>query len=222
VQVHAGDGTAADNNGSTVADRAPTAPVRPLRQDENHWRQRFNLSIVDPVGKSISTSAGHADVTFDMGAGAGLQAEYRLSPRFGIELGALAAAKFDISSRMFPGALRSDISVTGFAPFSLGLNVHLTPEQKFDVFVGPQMALVAYGSDHTWWGPSAGGYKRSIENDWAWGLAAGLDVPLGRRGWLFNTSLRYLETSVKQSQHDFHVDGEFNPVIFSVGIGYAF
>ena len=62
----------------------------------------------------------------------------------------------------------------------------------------------------------------SVDNDWAWGLVAGLDVPLGKRGWLFNTNLRYLATNIEQSRGDFYFDGEFDPVIFSIGIGYAF
>lgn len=209
---------------STTADLKSPDTAKPLQQDENHWRLRFNLAWVNPTGNSISTSIGHDGVSFDIGAGAGagFQAEYRTSPRFGIELGILGAAEFDISSSISRGHFRNDVSITGFAPLSLGFNIHLTPERSFDLYAGPLVALVNYGSERAWWDLWSGGNRISIENDWAWGLAAGLDVPLGKRGWLFNANLRYLESSIKQSHGEDFVSGEFNPAIFSIGIGYAF
>ena len=79
-----------------------------------------------------------------------------------------------------------------------------------------------YGADRAWWGHSSSGNRISVGNDWAWGLATALDVPIGKRGWLFNANLRYLETNIEQSNATFHYDGEFDPLIFSVGFGYAF
>jgi len=209
---------------TTTAAPEPPEAANPLQQDENHWRLRFNLAWVNPTGNSISTSFGDDSIGFDFGAGAGagFQAEYRASPRFGIELGILGAAEFDISSRISRGQFRNDVGITGFAPLSLGFNIHLTPEQSFDLYAGPLLAFVNYGSEQAWWGLSSRGNQISIESDWAWGLAAGVDIPLGKRGWLFNANLRYLESSIKQSRGDYFVDGNFNPVIFSIGVGYAF
>ena len=207
-----------------TTDRPSPTTTSLLHQDEKHWRLRFNLSIVDPVGNSISTSVGYSDISFDLGAGvgAGLHAEYRTSPRLGIEIGIMGASEFEISNRISRHSIRGDVSLTGFAPLSLGLNIHLTPERNFDIYAGPQIALVNYGTDRTWWGLSSARANISVDNDWAWGLVAGLDLPLGRSGWLFNTNLRYLETNIQQSDGDFHFDGEFDPLIFSVGFGYAF
>lgn len=211
--------------GDTTTDglESPEA-AKALKQDENHWRLRFNLAWVNPTGNSISTSFGDHGVGFDIGAGAGagFQAEYRASPRLGIELGLLGAAEFDISNRTSRGHFRNGVSITGFAPLSLGFNIHLTPEQSFDLYAGPQIALVNYGSEQAWWDLSSGGNEISIESDWAWGLAAGIDIPLGKRGWLFNANLRYLDSNIKQSRGDDYVSGEFNPAIFSIGVGYAF
>lgn len=198
--------------------------AKPLQQDENHWRLRFNLAWVNPTGNSISTSVGHSGIDFDIGAGvgAGFQAEYRVSPRLGVELGILGAAEFDVSNRIYHDHIHDGVSVTGFAPLSLGFNIHMTPEHSFDLYAGPQLALVNYGSEPAWWDLSSRGNDISIESDWAWGLTAGIDIPLGKRGWLFNANLRYLESGIKQSQGDNFADGEFNPAIFSIGIGYAF
>ena len=209
---------------TTADDLKSPDTANPLQQDENHWRLRFNLAWVNPTGNSISTSTGHNGVGFDIGAGAGagFQAEYRASQRFGIELGILGAVEFDISNRISRGHFRNGVSITGFAPLSLGFNIHLTPEQSFDLYAGPLLAFVNYGSEQAWWGLSSRGNQISIESDWAWGLAAGLDIPLGKRGWLFNANLRYLESSIKQSRGDYFVDGDFNPAIFSIGVGYAF
>jgi outer membrane protein W len=215
-----------DNGIPVTTGHASTGTGHSPPQEENHWRLRFNLSWVNPTGSSVSTSIGHDNINFGIGAGAGagLQAEYRLSPRLGIELGMLAAANFDVTSRISHDDIRGGISLNGFAPFSLGLNVHLTPEHALDLYAGPQLALVTYGNDRTWWNwdLSSGGGRASTESDWAWGVSAGLDIPLGKRGWLFNANLRYLETSIKQSRNDTHFNGEFDPAIFSIGIGYAF
>lgn len=209
---------------ATTQDFESTNTANPLQQDENHWRLRFNLAWVNPTGSSISTSFGDNSIGFDLGAGAGagFQAEYRASPRFGIELGILGAAEFDISNRISRGQFRHDVGISGFAPLSLGFNFHLTPEKSFDLYAGPLFALVNYGSEQAWWDLGTRGNRISIESDRAWGLAAGLDIPLGKRGWLFNTNLRYLDSSIEQSRGDYFVNDEFNPVIFSIGIGYAF
>ncbi len=220
------DGEEVDSNNSATADQGASDSASSLHQDENHWRLRFNLSWVDPTGNSVSTSIGHGNIHVGIGAGAGagLQAEYRLSPRLGIELGVLAAANFEVTSRISHGSAGSGISLNGFTPFSLGLNFHLTPEHALDFYAGPQLALVTYGNDQTWWDwdLSSGGNRASTGSDWAWGLTVGLDIPLGKRGWLFNTNLRYIETDVEQSRGNVRFDGEFDPVIFSVGFGYAF
>jgi outer membrane protein W len=210
----------AEPDDPAAADQSPSAVIDPLHQDENHWRLRFNLSAVEPMGDSVATTFGHGGLRYELGAGAGagLQAEYRASPRLGIEIGVMGASEFSISN----SGGRGDFSITGFAPLSLGLNAHLTPGKKCDFYAGPQFALVNYGTDRSWRGLSTAGTRVSADSDWAWGLVAGLDVPLGKRGWLFNANLRYLETGVKKSWNDVHVEREFNPLIFSVGFGYAF
>ncbi|MGD9020878.1 MAG: OmpW family outer membrane protein, partial [Lysobacterales bacterium] len=180
------------------------------------------LAFVEPMGNSVSTSNWRGDVSFDMGVGVSLQAEYRVSPRIGVEIGVMGASGFGLSSSVSHGNVSGDIRLTGFAPLSLGLNVHLTPESTVDLYAGPQLALVAYGTNRTWWDSWSGGVELSAKNDWAWGLVAGLDVPLGKRGWLFNANLRYLDTSIEQSGGGFHFDGDFDPLIFSLGFGYAF
>jgi outer membrane protein W len=193
-----------------------------LHQGENHWRLRFSLSFVEPMGHSVSSSTWHSAQSFDTGVGAGLQAEYRISPRLGIEIGAMGASGLSLSGGVSHGHAGGGISLTGFAPLSLGLNVHLTPGNTVDLYAGPSVALVAYGTNRAWWESWSGGVASSPKDDWAWGLVAGLDVPLGKRGWLFNANLRYLDTSIEQSRGDFYFNGTFDPVIFSLGFGYAF
>jgi outer membrane protein W len=196
----------------------------PLQQDQNHWRLRFNLAWVNPTGDSVSTSAWHGyhKVHTGTGFGAGLQAEYRASPRLGIELGVLGAAEFDFTSRYSRRDSRTDLGLTGFAPLSVGLNLHLTPERSFDLYAGPLVALVSYSTDHVWVDLPLAGIRLAVDDDWAWGLAAGLDLPLGKRGWLFNANLRYLDTDILESRGEFRVGGSFDPVVFSLGFGYAF
>jgi len=146
AQVSGPEGEPDGGENPVMADQTIPATTDPLHQGENHWRLRFNLSFVNPVGESVSTSMGHGGISFDMdaGAGAALQAEYRISPRLGIEFGVLGAAGFDISNWVFDGNVHSDIGLTGFAPISLGLNIHMTPQKAYDLYAGPQIALINY------------------------------------------------------------------------------
>lgn len=97
-----------------------------------------------------------------------------------------------------------------------------TPDSPIDLYVGPQLALVRYSNVDMWAGFGAAGASVSVEDDVSWGAILGLDVPLGTRGWMVHANVRYLDTDMKDSGGVSSFNGKFDPVIFSVGVGYRF
>ena len=191
---------------------------------EDPWRLRFDLSWVNPSGSSVFVNTGGSalGIDFDTGFGAGLRAEYLFSSRYGVEIGVLAAGNVDIASGIFGGTFGNDIEVSGFTPLTLGFNVHLTPDAPVDLYAGPLLALVNYSSVDVWTFPGSAGTGVSIDNDVGWGAILGVDVPLGKRGWLVQANVRFIDTDMKDSGRGISFDGKFDPVIFSLGFGYRF
>ena len=79
--------------------------------------------------------------------------------------------------------------------------------------------------------PLAGGTAESTTDedrgwrlrlDLSWGVILGLDVPLGDSDWVVNANVRYLNTGTKFSSVDFALDGNYDPIILSLGVGYRF
>jgi outer membrane protein W len=208
----------ASGNAETVDD------VNLAATRDRPWRLRFDFSWVNPSADVVIFNAGGTSVRtgFGTGAGAGLRGEYLFSSRLGVEVGVLGAGSVGVTSRIFGGTVGSDVEVSGFAPFTVGFNVHLTPEHAVDLYIGPQLALVRYSSVDVWTGWSGANSTVSIENDVGWGVILGLDVPLGNHGWMIQANVRYIDTDMKNSREWIAFDSEFNPVILSVGFGYRF
>jgi len=112
--------------------------------------------------------------------------------------------------------------VTSFTPVTLGLNLHLTPDRPVDLFVGPLLALSSYGNVEVSAGVGAATTPVSIDNDIGFGAVLGLDLALGETGWLAQANVRYFATETKSSAGSISFSGRFNPVIFSLGLGYRF
>jgi len=212
-------GTASSTDSSaatTSSDAIPTA--------SSGWQLSLDLCWVDPSGTGISTSAGDTltYANFNSGFGAGVRVEYQFSNRYGFEIGVLGTANVDVSLGTGGRSGRSHVGVTSFAPVTLGLNVHLTPDRPVDVFVGPLLALSSYGNVDVSTGAGAATTPVSIDNDIGFGAVLGLDLALGDSGWLVQTNVRYFATEAKSSAGSTSFSGSFNPVIFSLGLGYRF
>ena len=200
--------------------------VMPARAAETEpaWRLRFDLSWVDPSGDFVSADVGSSTFTagFDTGIGAGVRGEYQFTNMLGVEFGVLGASSVDVTSGLFGGTLGTSVEVSSFAPFSVGLNVHLTQGRPIDLYLGPMLALVRYDSVDVRTTIGTASTSVSIDNDVGWGAILGLDIPLGGGGWLIQTNLRYIDTDIESSGGGIPISSEFDPVIFSLGFGYRF
>lgn len=170
-------------------------------------------------------------LTGDPGYGFSLSGEYRATDRLGVELGAqwseydlelmLGVGMFCDSAFCTVGATDSVTPLT----LSLGLDVHLTPGRRADLYVGPVLAYVLY-SDPTFRFP-IGTVRGSLDDDLAWGGVVGLDVPFGDRGWHFSGSVRYLRAEADATARDEEGDTDtasldLDQLAVVVGFGYRF
>lgn len=174
---------------------------------------------------------GSIRVAGDAGPGFSLVGERRLNDRLGVELGAQwseSDLELTLNGEMFCGstfcALTASDSVRSLT-LSLGLDIHLTPERKADLYVGPVLAWVRY-SDPTFRFQEET-LRGSIDDELAWGGVVGLDVPFGDRGWHLSGSLRYLRAEPDATAQDDEGPAgqaslDFDPIAVAVGVGYRF
>jgi outer membrane protein W len=183
----------------------------------------FALSM-DPTGDTVYVPDTGERTRFDgdAGYGGGIELEYRVSDRLGIDFGVLTADP--VIDALIDGTggitARAQLRVT---PAYAGINVHLTPNSRADLYVGPSLTYVVYSSFDLVTDPWFLREEFVTENDWGVGIAVGLDVRLGDRGWLLNAAFRYLDTTLQASPPDGSIGTtDLDPMIFAVGFGYRF
>lgn len=193
--------------------------------EETGWRLRVDFGFFDPAGDGIVIDTGTTTVRsdFDGGGGVGVRGEYRMSRRLGFEIGFFSGASVDVDVRVSSGTSTTAVEVSGFTAFTPGLDVHLTPDAKVDLYLGPQLAWVNYSDVEVGVPPDSAGTSVSVGTDLGIGAILGLDVPVGeRRRWMFQTSLRYMDTQMEGDVATPRLDADFDPTIFSLGFGYRF
>lgn len=170
---------------------------------------------IDPFPPVIESS-----FTLDDGSGAGLALEYLATRRLGIEALAIRAdldgvLRVRALDQVSPeGTLTRDVSCD---LYGVGLNLHLTPGRRADVYLGPLVALARYGDFRA----DLGGltFVTDLDDDTAFGVTLGTDVALGRsRNWALTASARRLwATAVRgRSGRDLDLD----PLIAAAGVAY--
>jgi len=164
-----------------------------------------------------------ARYTADAEFGFGIDFEYRASRRLGIDFGVLTASpELDVVYDEAP--VITATAKPRITPIYAGLNVHLTPDSRFDLFIGPVLAYVVYSGFDLVVDPAFLTEEGFVsENDLGVGVNLGLDVRLGDGGWLLTAAFKYLDTTLEASPPD-EVAGwtAIDPKIFSIGVGYRF
>jgi outer membrane protein W len=185
--------------------------------DDTGWRLKLGGVAAKPL-------LGDGDLAF--GGGVGL--EYRASRRLGVELSASTA---EIEEEFTFGFFDDSVTIgtaLRMTPVLAKLNVHLTPDSRADLYLGPVAGRVMYGDfdvtvHSSFDGETVRGSVKT-EDDWAWGAHIGVDVPVGDRGLFFNAGITWLkaEVEIEDPEEGGTFTSDLDPVIAQVGFGYRF
>ncbi len=171
-----------------------------------------DLSDGIAVGTRGETVTGSDDL------GISVAGEYRFSPRLGLEIGLLAASN-GVGTRVRDGVVVAS-GTSSYGSFTVGPDIHLTPNHPTDVYLGPFLAYtgrtdVGYAYDEF-----AG---VSIDSAFGWGAVLGVDLPVGERGWLLCASVRYIDSVLDgRDGNGDRFDLDFGSTAVGVGFGYRF
>jgi len=192
--------------------------------DDDPWKFRFAVVSMNPTGDIFDVPETGETFSYQSSSGVGiaLDFEYRASRRLGIDFGVISASPgFTVVVDAEPTSVsaKSDIRVT---PIYAALNIHLTPDSRFDLYIGPMVAYVTYDHFVLVADPDLReGFN--AEEGFGFGAILGLDIGLGSGRWSLVTAIRYLDTTLEASPDDGGVGKtDINPTIFSIGFGYRF
>jgi outer membrane protein W len=197
----------------TLAWAAPAPPAAA----ETAWSVQLLACWNDP---GLEEDDGFRRVEADSAFGWGAGLEARFNRRLGVELGVQAASdRIDVHVReeeTFSGHADLD-----FVPVTLALDVHLTPERRSDLFLGPVVSYVHY-RDLTLETPF-GTTEIETDDDLGVGVRLGFAAPLGAERWALTGRAQFLDADVGTTGPE--GDGEsfeFDPLLLALGLSYRF
>lgn len=209
----------------------------PAAAGDGQWHLRVHAAWVHPdLTWQMSPEPGNVvRVDADDAWGLGISGEYQVSELLGVDLGIMRAVP-DVNLRVEDAFLGVSIGASDgltMTPLSLGLNFHVTPKQRFDLYIGPYLAYVLY-SDLEWRVTETivvdgvpivfdETVRVSVDNDLAYGAVVGADVPLGPEGWYFSGAVKYMATELEVRDPDGERENlTLDPFIVSIGVRYSF
>ncbi len=202
---------------------------------EQGWLLRVNGYWLDANEGRVSpaNTAYRSRVENSAAVAGGVAGEYRLGPRLGVELGLLAGADNDYTVT-FDGGMVAATDTMAFDAACVGLNVHLTPGKKADLYAGPLLAYVAYSNMSLGVAAAPPGspgllvpLSVSLGDEMALGANVGVDVQIKQSHWLFNVDLKYLAANPDTTLEGmravpFRDRAAIDPLMVGVGFGYRF
>ncbi len=198
------------------------APLATAAADvEPGWRLRLSFASMD-----FDSNLNGASYGIDIGAAAAVNAEYRFNRRLGLDLGAFGGAGVDVvSHRSWIGWANVDVydtmTVNGL---TAGLDIHLTPDSRADLYICPMVAMMQFGGLVFEVGPNRVATGVDFDEDLALGASLGLDLPFGdRRAWSFNAYLTHLESTLNGSaRSSLRIEEDYDVNMLGLGVGYRF
>lgn len=210
---------AAEEQPAESATATEEEPAEYATAKQRNWRVRFMVAAASDNNGIIATSVTHPghSVSISGGAGAGVNFEYRYSPRMGFEMGVMAVAGgvfvgYGKDHRYYyPG-----VEVGGYVPLTFALNYHpIKTSGVFDLYVGPLVASTIVSN------VGVGGIVEvGSRVDLGLGANLGFDINLGKRSrWSLNSGLKYI-ANVTENERDSRI--AFDPLIWTFGFGVKF
>jgi opacity protein-like surface antigen len=166
----------------------------------------YMLSELIGIDTNFNYSKHNADATFS--------GEITFTPLLG-EPPALAPERSETATIIGTGPGDADLKV-----ITVGANFHVLRREKLDLYLGPVVGLALLDSELT-----SGGFTATFESfvsstpaehaardtvsDFVFGAAFGIDVAMGREGWIISAATKYLA-------------GSLSPWTIQIGLGYRF
>lgn len=198
-------------------------PATAGAQDEG-WKIRAHVVWSNPDGSFdfVEDDGTRVQTSLDSSAGFALSGEYRFSRRAALELGLLAGGGSDFELRItVPEGTVRVIDTLGFTVVSAGLNFYFTEGDGPQFYLGPLIAQVSY-ANLTFRIPGES-LRVDVGDDFGFGAALGLDVPLGGKGWFFSANAKYIDTVLDARPTDGGSEEiSFDPLMLGAGFGYRF
>lgn len=203
-------------------------PAAPALAD-GPWSLSATGVWFSPAGDSFSAEravplAADGDRTThtvdDDGTGFGLAVDLRLARRWSVEAGAIFVDVDNDFRLEEGGVVLSDTETMGIELFYVGVDWHLAPDARLDPTLGAFIAETSF-EDVTFLTEAGRREKLAFDDDYGFGVKAGIDLPLGRGGsWFLTAEARYLWTIMEAEVAGQDLD--LDPLIVAVGAGYRF
>jgi hypothetical protein len=186
---------------------------------ERGWQLRVG-------GASAQPTAGGG---FESSIGFGLGLEYRASPRWGIEMGGISNEFEDeLVIEVFDARLVVHQRLRSTTTLAR-LNLHLTPDRRADLYVGPVVGYARTGDltvrlrGEVPGEPDIVGEGRlETRDELVWGAHLGLDVRLGESRSFLGGGVTFLKQPVTVRDAGFVESFDIDPLVFHLGYGYRF
>jgi outer membrane protein W len=187
---------------------------------ERKWRMRIIGAVAGDDNGVLVTSSRHTHtgVSINGGGGVGVNFEYRFSPRMGFEIGAMAVGgTVSVGAGKGYGPYNAGVEVNGYLPVTFAFNYHpIKQPEVVDFFFGPLAAFTFLSAV----GVGPGVYIESYA-DLGLGANLGVDINFGKNSrWSFNTGFKYISNVTSDEDRDSRL--EFDPLLFTFGIGFKF
>lgn len=208
-----------------------------LTEAKSLWHLRaFGVWIEPDLDYKVPTD-DDTDVlaTTDGAFGLGISAEYQFSDRLGLELGILRASPdivLDYYLREFDVSFSVSDSLA-MTPLTLGLNIHLLPANRLDLYLSPFVGYVRNSdleftinrSFETGDGTITirDTARIQVASDMTYGATLGVDIPFSSKPWAIATSLRYLASELDATDSEGEsISPDLNSWILTAGLRYSF
>ena len=195
------------------------ACTTPLSAQEHRWLVRGVVGWNQFGGPlEASESDDRVSIGFDDDFALGVEAEYRLGRRLGLELAVHRSRPTLVAHTRNDGELESWQREITVLPVTLGLDIHLTPGRRAELSLTPLIGYAFLGD------LDLGEQTRlSADDSLVAGGAVTVDLALGRSLWVLSFGLRYLDADYEISADGVDlVSIELSPWTSSVGVGYRF
>jgi outer membrane protein W len=180
---------------------------------DSSWTLRVHGAIVESSAESRASIDDGITNRVEAGGGFGVGAEYRMTRKLGLEFSVLFAG-LEIDNRVGGGPWTVQSLELTMMPLTLAVPYHFDTGGRVDIFVAPSFGIVRYVDIETRVAWGGAGTRVDVDSDAAIGVAAGVDVPIGKGKWAFSAGLRYLKTSAE--------DTDIDPAIVTIGFAYRF